>query len=53
MCESNECPLCGGGPLYQDRFDQQDHIAHCDDCGGIISEGHYFVIMERQNKKNK
>ena len=32
-----DCPHCGGGPFYQDRFDAVTNILHCDDCGEEVT----------------
>jgi len=40
-----ECPVCGGGPVYQDRLDSQMKEAHCDDCGTLFSEKEYLNIV--------
>jgi len=40
-----ECPICCGGCLYQDRFDQKRKVAHCDNCGEEISEKDYHLII--------
>ena len=44
----NECPMCGGGPVYQDREDQKDGCAHCDDCGEILSPDEFIILKKNQ-----
>lgn len=45
MIPFQECPFCGGGPLYRDRWDQKNGTAHCDDCGAEIPEDEYMEIV--------
>ena len=43
--EFNECPACGGGPVYQDRIDASRNEAHCDDCGETFTQEEYEKIV--------
>ena len=43
----NECPHCGGGPVYQDRHDARRNVAHCDDCGEELTAKEYARISNR------
>ena len=42
----NECPACGGGPVYQDREDARSGCAHCDDCGNTLSPDEYIILLK-------
>ena len=46
MKHENECPMCGGGPVYQDRDDAQSGCAHCDDCGEVLSPDEYIILKK-------
>jgi uncharacterized protein (DUF983 family) len=48
-----ECPLCGCGPLYQDRVDALTDVAHCDDCGEEIPGDQYRAITDRRLDADK
>ena len=46
----HECPVCCGGCLYQDRHDQTNKVAHCDNCGEEIPEEDYLKIVGDKNE---
>ena len=48
-----ECPKCGGGPLYQDRVEARDDMAHCDDCGADLTGDEYRQAVAEYSARAK
>jgi hypothetical protein len=48
-----ECPKCGSGPLYQDRVEAWDDMAHCDACGAGLTGDEYRAAVKEYEARAK
>jgi hypothetical protein len=48
-----ECPKCGSGPLYQDRVEARDDMAHCDACGADLTGDEYRAAVKEYEARAK
>lgn len=55
FCLNNigECPKCGIGPLYQDRVESRDDMAHCDACGTDLTGDEYRAAVKEYEARAK